>query len=92
MGGLATFPQVLGWDLAGSVAAVGENVSQWSVGDPVLGFSAQLAGRAIARKSRRPRNNGNKMATHCHFIIHLRHLGVKGMLIATVMPKERERQ
>jgi hypothetical protein len=42
--------------------------------------------------SGRLRNNGNKMATYCHFIIHLRHLGVKGMLIATVMPKERERQ
>jgi len=54
MGGLATFPQVLCWDLAGTVAAVGENVSQWSVGDPVLGFSAQLAGRAIARKFRPP--------------------------------------
>ena len=41
MGGLTTFPQVLGWDLAGTVAAVGENVSRWSVGDPMLGFSAQ---------------------------------------------------
>ena len=41
MGGLATFPQVLGWDLAGTVAAVGENVSRWSIGDQVLGFSAQ---------------------------------------------------
>ncbi|KPL81221.1 NADP-dependent oxidoreductase [Herpetosiphon geysericola] len=32
------FPLVLGWDVAGTIAAVGADVSQWQVGDPVYGM------------------------------------------------------
>jgi NADPH:quinone reductase-like Zn-dependent oxidoreductase len=40
-GGLTTFPQVLGWDFAGTVTRVGTGVTGWQPGDPVLGFSPQ---------------------------------------------------
>jgi NADPH2:quinone reductase len=40
-GGLTTFPQVLGWDFAGTVTRVGAGVTDWRPGDPVLGFSPQ---------------------------------------------------
>ena len=40
-GGLTTFPQVLGWDFAGTVTRVGAGVTDWQPGDPVLGFSPQ---------------------------------------------------
>jgi NADPH:quinone reductase len=40
-GGLTTFPQVLGWDFAGTVTMVGAGVTDWQPGDPVLGFSPQ---------------------------------------------------
>src|ERR1700729_2055067 len=40
-GGLTTFPQVLGWDFAGTVTRVGTGVTDWQPGDPVLGFSPQ---------------------------------------------------
>jgi NADPH:quinone reductase-like Zn-dependent oxidoreductase len=40
-GGMTTFPQVLGWDFTGIVAAVGARVHGVSVGDAVLGFSPQ---------------------------------------------------
>ena len=40
-GGLTTFPQVLGWDFAGTVTSVGTGVTDWQPGDPVLGFSPQ---------------------------------------------------
>ncbi|MBM7845066.1 NADP-dependent oxidoreductase [Herpetosiphon giganteus] len=33
-----TFPLVLGWDVAGTIAEVGANVSQWQVGDAVYGM------------------------------------------------------
>jgi len=36
------FPQVLGWDFAGTVASVGANVTHFAEGDPVLGYSPQL--------------------------------------------------
>jgi NADPH:quinone reductase len=41
MGGLATFPQTLGWDFAGTIAAVAPDVADWQIGDRVFGFSAQ---------------------------------------------------
>ena len=40
-GGLTTFPQVLGWDFAGTVTRIGAGVTDWQPGDPVLGFSPQ---------------------------------------------------
>jgi NADPH:quinone reductase len=40
-GGLTTFPQVLGWDFAGTVTGVGTGVTGWRPGDSVLGFSPQ---------------------------------------------------
>jgi NADPH:quinone reductase-like Zn-dependent oxidoreductase len=40
-GGLTTFPQVLGWDFAGTVTSVGTGVTDWQPGDSVLGFSPQ---------------------------------------------------
>lgn len=33
-----TFPVVPGWDLAGRITAVGENIEDWKVGDEVLGL------------------------------------------------------
>jgi NADPH2:quinone reductase len=41
LGGMATFPQILGWDLSGTVVETGPGVTGWSPGDPVLGYSAQ---------------------------------------------------
>ena len=41
MGGITTFPQVLGWDFAGVIASVGSSVTDWEAGDRVLGFSPQ---------------------------------------------------
>jgi NADPH:quinone reductase len=41
MGGVTTFPQVLGWDFAGVIASVGSSVTGWEPGDRVLGFSPQ---------------------------------------------------
>ena len=41
MGGRADFPQVLGWDFTGTVAAVGPGVEAWQPGEAVLGFTAQ---------------------------------------------------
>ena len=40
-GGMTTFPQILGWDFAGIIAAAGAMVPQWKPGDHVLGFSPQ---------------------------------------------------
>jgi NADPH2:quinone reductase len=40
-GGLTTFPQTIGWDFAGTIAAAGTAVTQWKPGDRVLGFSPQ---------------------------------------------------
>ena len=40
-GGMATFPQIVGWDLSGTVIEVGPGVTEWSLGDPVMGFSSQ---------------------------------------------------
>ena len=34
-----TFPVVPGWDLAGTITAVGDDVSGWQVGDEVLGLA-----------------------------------------------------
>ena len=39
------FPFVLGFDLAGSVAAIGEGVTNWAVGDKVYGTSKQGQGQ-----------------------------------------------
>lgn len=36
-------PMTLGWDLSGTVDAVGTNVTRFRVGDPVIGMSAQAA-------------------------------------------------
>lgn len=33
-----TFPVVPGWDLAGRITAVGENIKDWEVGDDVMGL------------------------------------------------------
>ena len=38
---MTTFPQILGWDFAGTVAAAGAMVPQWKPGNRVLGFSPQ---------------------------------------------------
>lgn len=40
-GGMATFPQVLGWDFTGTVTAVGARAHDVAVGDAVFGFSPQ---------------------------------------------------
>jgi len=40
-GGMATFPQILGWDLSGTVVEIGPGVTGLSLGDPVMGYSAQ---------------------------------------------------
>jgi NADPH:quinone reductase-like Zn-dependent oxidoreductase len=40
-GGMVTFPQILGWDLSGTVVEIGPGVTEWSLGDPVMGYSAQ---------------------------------------------------
>ncbi|MFD6971413.1 NADP-dependent oxidoreductase [Streptomyces sp. NPDC059979] len=37
------FPMVLGWDLSGVVEALGEGVTRFAVGDPVVAMSAQMA-------------------------------------------------
>lgn len=37
------FPMVLGWDLAGTVAGVGEGTGRFAVGDEVVAMSAQMA-------------------------------------------------
>lgn len=42
----ATFPSGEGSDLAGTVFAVGEGVSEFSIGDPVLGFSLRRSSHA----------------------------------------------
>lgn len=41
MGGMTTFPQVLGWDFAGVISSAGSSVAGWVPGDRVLGFSPQ---------------------------------------------------
>jgi NADPH2:quinone reductase len=41
MGGMTTFPQVLGWDFAGVISSAGSSVAGWEPGDRVLGFSPQ---------------------------------------------------
>jgi NADPH:quinone reductase-like Zn-dependent oxidoreductase len=41
IGGLATFPQILGWDLSGTVVEIGPGVTGFSLGDPVMGYSPQ---------------------------------------------------
>jgi NADPH:quinone reductase-like Zn-dependent oxidoreductase len=41
VGGIATFPQTVGWDFCGTVLASGPGVSGWSPGERVLGFSPQ---------------------------------------------------
>src|SRR5260370_2712312 len=41
MGGMTTFPQVLGWDFAGVISSVGSSVAGWEPGDRVLGFRPQ---------------------------------------------------
>ena len=40
-GGMTTFPQILGWDFAGTIAAAGPAATTWQPGDRVLGFSPQ---------------------------------------------------
>lgn len=37
----ATFPMVLGWGLAGTVMAVGAQVTQWKSGDSIIGYIPQ---------------------------------------------------
>lgn len=41
MGGMTTFPQVLGWDFAGVISSAGSSVAGWEPGDRVLGFRPQ---------------------------------------------------
>jgi NADPH:quinone reductase-like Zn-dependent oxidoreductase len=41
MGGMTTFPQVLGWDFAGVISSAGPSVPGREPGDRVLGFSPQ---------------------------------------------------
>lgn len=38
-----TFPAILGWDVSGTVEAVGESVSKFRVGDTIMGMVAQSA-------------------------------------------------
>src|ERR1700694_3660742 len=58
----ATFPSGEGSDLAGIVAAVGAGVSEWAVGDEVIGFTNNRASHAefvlveAGDLARRPRN------------------------------------
>lgn len=40
-----TFPAVLGWDVSGTVTAVGDSVTRFAVGDNVIGMIAQPAHR-----------------------------------------------
>ncbi len=40
-GGMTTFPQILGWDLSGTVIEIGPGVTEWSIGDSVMGYSPQ---------------------------------------------------
>src|SRR5689334_24519824 len=46
---------VLGHELAGTVAAVGEGVDGWAEGDPVMPLSLATCGRCDACRSGRPR-------------------------------------
>src|SRR5260370_9940927 len=41
IGGMTTFPQVLGWDFAGVISSAGSSVAGREPGDRVLGFSPQ---------------------------------------------------
>jgi NADPH:quinone reductase-like Zn-dependent oxidoreductase len=41
VGGMTTFPQVLGWDFSGTVVEIGPGVTGWCPRDPVMGFSPQ---------------------------------------------------
>ncbi len=45
------FPLGLGWDVAGTVAAVGDGVTQWSVGDEVVGLRDEFVGPTGAHAS-----------------------------------------
>jgi (R,R)-butanediol dehydrogenase/meso-butanediol dehydrogenase/diacetyl reductase len=46
---------VMGHELAGTVAAVGDGVEGWAVGDPVMPLSLSTCGRCEACRSGRPR-------------------------------------
>ncbi|HDR9872818.1 TPA: NADP-dependent oxidoreductase [Burkholderia cenocepacia] len=43
-----TFPYTVGMDLAGVIERVGESVTQWKVGDPVIAWTAPWSGGALA--------------------------------------------
>ena len=45
------FPLGLGWDIAGTVAAVGGNVTRWAVGDEVVGLRDEFVGPTGAHAS-----------------------------------------
>ncbi|MRT92419.1 NADP-dependent oxidoreductase [Ancylomarina sp. 16SWW S1-10-2] len=64
----ATRPVILGWDLAGSVVAVGENVSQFKIGDKVFGMvNFPGAGNAYAEFVAAPENHLAKMPVNTSF-------------------------
>ncbi|KAF4984802.1 hypothetical protein FZEAL_93 [Fusarium zealandicum] len=46
---LATYPTMLGIDVAGIVAAVGPDITRFKPGDRVVGYAISLAGKATAR-------------------------------------------
>jgi NADPH:quinone reductase-like Zn-dependent oxidoreductase len=45
------FPLGLGWDVAGTIASVGEGVTRWSVGDEVVGLRDEFVGSTGAQAS-----------------------------------------
>lgn len=61
-------PVILGWDVAGTIAAVGENVSQFQVGDSVFGMvNFPGHGKAYAEYVAAPASHLAKMRANASF-------------------------
>lgn len=64
----AARPVVLGWDIAGTVLAIGENVSEFKLGDKVFGMvNFPGAGNAYAEYVAAPENHLAKMPENVSF-------------------------